>query len=189
MESAVFDSTGGLHNGREIRQKGKEGRTACGFHRSWYFCSWKHLMVECVIWGDGHLSSAARVAYPVLILFHLLKFLFIWFDGYTCGIWKFQGQGLNLSHSCCNLHHTYGNIGSFNRLTRLKIELAPPQQPKPLQVGSFGGWGAGATAVHGGFQARSQIGAVVTGIHHSHSNARPEVHLQPTPQLMAMPDP
>ena len=42
---------------------------------------------------------------------------------------------------------------------------------------------------HGGSQARGQIGAVVTGLHHSHSNARTEPYLQPTPQLTTMPDP
>ena len=41
----------------------------------------------------------------------------------------------------------------------------------------------------GGSQARSQIEAVVTGLHHGHSNARSELGLQPTPQLMATPDP
>ena len=44
-------------------------------------------------------------------------------------------------------------------------------------------------AAYGASQARSPIGAVVTGLHHGHSNARSEPRLQPTPQLMAMPDP
>ena len=42
--------------------------------------------------------------------------------------------------------------------------------------------------IYGGSQARGQIGAVATGLHHSHSNARSEPHLRPTPQLMAMLD-
>ena len=37
-------------------------------------------------------------------------------------------------------------------------------------------------------QARGRIGAVATSLCQSHSNARSEPHLQPTPQLMAMPD-
>lgn len=37
-------------------------------------------------------------------------------------------------------------------------------------------------------QARGQIGAVAAGLHHSQSNAGFEPHLQPTPQLTAMPD-
>ena len=46
-----------------------------------------------------------------------------------------------------------------------------------------------APAVYGGSQARSLIGAVAAGLHHSHSSARSELCLQPIPQLMAMPDP
>ena len=41
----------------------------------------------------------------------------------------------------------------------------------------------------GGFQARDLIGAVAAGLHHSHSNARSEPSLPPTPQLTATPDP
>ena len=42
---------------------------------------------------------------------------------------------------------------------------------------------------YGGSQARGLIGAVTEGLHHSHSNARSELRLQPTPQLTATPDP
>ena len=40
-----------------------------------------------------------------------------------------------------------------------------------------------------GSQARGQIGAVATSLHHSNSNTRSELHLQPTPQVMAIPNP
>ena len=46
-----------------------------------------------------------------------------------------------------------------------------------------------APAAYGGSQARGQIGATAAGLSQSHSNARSEPHLRPTPQLMAMPDP
>ena len=46
-----------------------------------------------------------------------------------------------------------------------------------------------APVAYGGFQARDQIRAVVTGPGQSHSNGGSEPHLQPTPWLMAMPDP
>ena len=36
--------------------------------------------------------------------------------------------------------------------------------------------------VHGGSQARGRIGATVAGLHHSHSHARSEPRLGPTPQ-------
>ena len=42
---------------------------------------------------------------------------------------------------------------------------------------------------YGGSQARGLIGAIAASLHYSYSNARSKLHLQPTPQLMAMPDP
>ena len=38
-------------------------------------------------------------------------------------------------------------------------------------------------AAYGGSQARGQIGTAADSLHHSHSNAESEPHLQPTPQL------
>ena len=46
-----------------------------------------------------------------------------------------------------------------------------------------------APAAYGDSQARGLIGAVATGLRHSHSNAGSELHLQPTPQLTATLDP
>ena len=46
-----------------------------------------------------------------------------------------------------------------------------------------------APLVYGGSQARSQIRAVAAGLRQSHSNEGSKPHLQPTPQLMATPDP
>ena len=40
-----------------------------------------------------------------------------------------------------------------------------------------------------GSQARGQIAAVATGLQHHHSNTGSELHLQPMPQLTAVPDP
>ena len=37
--------------------------------------------------------------------------------------------------------------------------------------------------------AGERIAAAAAGLHHSHSNARASLHLRPTPQLMATPDP
>ena len=42
---------------------------------------------------------------------------------------------------------------------------------------------------YGGSHARGPIGAAVANLHHSHSNPRSELHLQPTPQLTARRDP
>ena len=46
-----------------------------------------------------------------------------------------------------------------------------------------------APVAHGGSQARGPIGAAAAGLHQSHSKAGSEPRLQPTPQLMATPDP
>ena len=40
-----------------------------------------------------------------------------------------------------------------------------------------------AHKAYGGTQARGRIGAVAASLHHSHSNARSELCLQPAPQL------
>ena len=42
---------------------------------------------------------------------------------------------------------------------------------------------------YGGSQDRGLIGTIAASLHHSHSNARSELLLQPTTQHMAMPDP
>ena len=46
-----------------------------------------------------------------------------------------------------------------------------------------------APAAYGGSQAKGLIGVVATGLCQSHSHTGSEAHLQPTPQLMATPDP
>ena len=46
-----------------------------------------------------------------------------------------------------------------------------------------------APAAHGGSQVRGVIGAVAARLGQSHSNARSELCLRPTPLLMATPDP
>ena len=46
-----------------------------------------------------------------------------------------------------------------------------------------------APVAYGGAQARGPIGAVAASPSQSHSNVGSELHLQPTPQLTAKPDP
>ena len=46
-----------------------------------------------------------------------------------------------------------------------------------------------APEAYGGSQAKGRIRAVAAGPHQSHSNMGSEPCLQPTPQLMATPDP
>ena len=42
---------------------------------------------------------------------------------------------------------------------------------------------------YGSSQAKGRMGAMATGLHHSHRNARSELHLQTTSLLVATPDP
>ena len=52
----------------------------------------------------------------------------------------------------------------------------------------FGLFGAPPEA-YGGSRARGQTGVIAASLHHSHSHTGSKLHLRPTPQLMATPDP
>ena len=54
-------------------------------------------------------------ALPGYVSIFLPTFIFNIFNGYTHGIWMFQGQGLNPSRSC-DLCHSCSNARSFNPL-------------------------------------------------------------------------
>ena len=54
---------------------------------------------------------------------------------------------------------------------------------------SFFAFSRAALVAYGGSQARSPVGAVVTGLCHSHSNSGSEPRLRPTSQLTATLDP
>ena len=53
----------------------------------------------------------------------------------------------------------------------------------------FGFFFRAAPAAYGDSQARGPVGAAATGLYHSQSNARSQLRLRPTPQLMVTPDP
>ena len=40
---------------------------------------------------------------------------------------------------------------------------------------------------YGGSQAKGGVASAAASLHHSHSNARSELHLRPIPHLIAMP--
>ena len=52
----------------------------------------------------------------------------------------------------------------------------------------FGPFRAETTAC-GSSQARDRMGTTAVGLHHSHSSLGSELHIQPTAQLTATPDP
>ena len=62
------------------------------------------------------------------------KVYYLFFYGHTRGIWKFPGQGLNLSHSyslCCSCD----NAGSFYPLYQARDQTPAPQQTQATAVG------------------------------------------------------
>ena len=66
---------------------------------------------------------------------HLFRFYFlISFNGYTHSIWKFLGQGPNPSHSG-DLHHSFGNTGSFNPLYQGGYQIHTPTATQAPAVG------------------------------------------------------
>ena len=66
--------------------------------------------------------------------------------------------------------------------------ITMPVRPNKEQAGLFFFFKATPVA-YGGSQARGQIGATASGLHHSHSNARSMPRLRPTPELTATPVP
>jgi len=96
----------------------------------------------------------------------------------------------------CDLRHNCSNARSLTNRARPGIKPMPPQQLKPLQLDFFFFFfffffvfSRAALAAYGGSHARGLIGAIASGLHHSHSNSGSEPLLQPTLQLMAIPDP
>ena len=85
-------------------------------------------------------------------------------------------------------------LGLYDQLTSFKWKISGPLGTtfgfcKIINLFFFFGFSRAAPAAYGGSQARGLIRAVAASLRHSHSNARSEPHLQPTPQLMAMLDP
>ena len=77
-------------------------------------------------------------------------------------------------------------IGDSNKCQRWASDI--PKWDSKISVFFFFFFRA-APASYGGSQARGQIRATAAGLRQSRSNARSEPHLQPVPQLTAMPDP
>ena len=107
------------------------------------------------------------------------------FFGCTCGMSQFQGQRLSPCHSSDN--------------TRSLICYATRELQKYVYIFKYLFllflvfclflFFRATPAAQGSSQAGGQIGAVASGLHHSCSNVGSKLLLQPTPQLMATPDP
>ena len=92
------------------------------------------------------------------------------FYGCTSGMWKFLGQGLNLSWRCdphcsCDLWSAAAMPYPLTHYTRLK----PPQWPKLHLFFFFFSLFRAAFEAYGSSQARGQIGTTAASPRHSHS--------------------
>ena len=65
----------------------------------------------------------------------------LFFNGHTCGTWKFPSLGLNPSRSC-DIHCSSVNARSFNPLCQARIENVPLRVPVVVQ------WLTNPTRIH-----------------------------------------
>ena len=123
-----------------------------------------------------HFLKKSRFAFVCLLFFF----------GCIRGIWRFLGQGMNLSHSF-DLHHRCSNTGSLSHCPWARdwphastaTCCTTVRTPRIFFFLHF----RAIPMAYGSSQARGQIRAAAAGLHHSHSNSGPEPHLWPTPQL------
>ena len=140
--------------------------------------------------------GTCEISYPFINFFSFIIFIF-----FLAALrhMEFPGQGSDLSCSC-DLSCICSNARSLTHCAGPGIEPVSQSAPKmpaiPLcqsrnshKFFFFFGLFKVAPMAYGGSQARGRIGALATGPCQSHSHARSELHLRPTLQLTAMPDP
>ena len=101
--------------------------------------------------------------------------------GCCCGIDSIPGPGTSTWHQCIQKkgkgwkHQDEGSLQRYRTMLLFVCFVLSFFRATP--------------AADGGSQARGLIAATAAGQYHSHSNARSEPRLPPTPQLLATPDP
>ena len=99
---------------------------------------------------------------------------------------------ININCIKSTLHHTHTHMHSFsleNSNAHIKVTvICFLCSLKINMLLSFFLFRA-APAAYESSQARGWIGAIAAGLYHSHSNVGSKLHMWPTPQLTAMPDP
>ena len=88
----------------------------------------------CALLASSVASEGLRAASPPWEVFLRLS-LSLFFNGCTCGIWKFLGQGLNPSHSC-NPCRWCGSAESFDPLCQARDWTCTSMGPELLQLDS-----------------------------------------------------
>jgi len=82
----------------------------------------------------------------------------------------------------------YGERGLKTAISRIAYS-ASTMRRKLFFFFFFSAFFRATLVAYGGFQARGQIGPTAASLHHSCSHVGSKLHLRPTPQLMATPDP
>ena len=75
----------------------------------------------------------------ILTWFLSVILLLFFFYGPTQGIWKFLGQGLNVSYSCL-LHYSCSNVKSFNLLCGARDQTHTSKATQAVSVGFLMNW-------------------------------------------------
>ena len=102
-------------------------------------------------------------------------------SGYPC--YCMFGEQSQVWFGKSHMDHSKWQLASLKRASRgsLRETISKRESTSMMEVSFFCLFRA-AAAAYGGW-----IRAVAAGLHHSPSNARFELHLQPTPQITAMP--
>ena len=96
----------------------------------------------------------------------------VFFNSWTCSIWKFLGQGLNPSHSW-DLHCSCSNTGSFNPLHRAGDQTSTSEVTwAAVAVGFLFSSLKATPAAYGSSQAWGQTGATTANPCHSSQKHR-----------------
>ena len=82
----------------------------------------------------------------IIFSFYRLCF-FLFFNGHTCSVWKFLGQGLNPSCSC-DLCHRCSNTGSFHPLHWARDQTCTSVATGATETGFLKHWITVGTPMH-----------------------------------------
>ena len=138
-----------------------------------FLCKAHHVYMACHFWEDTSFSDQGRVSFV-----HSQPVLWAQIPE------EVQPGGLRLF--LVTLSPCPSDCRAPSSLTSLRCPLSAGCVYITHPKDSFFFFLRAAPATYGSSQARNVLAA---GLHHSHSNARTEQSLQPTPELTVMPDP
>ena len=118
--------------------------------------------MSCQGW---HSPSALPATDDLPLNLDIFLTLYSFFFCHPRGMWKFPGQGLNLSHSC-SLHYSCGNTRSLTRRATRELPWLY------ILFFFFFCYFKATFVAYGGSQAMSWVGATAAGLCHSQQKFR-----------------